>query len=274
MAIPPRKITATERFIRNLNSLSHFPTWREASLLGAELVDLDLEAQALVTRVHAAEADYRERYEELESNGDVHAAEEYIKSLNARVAELTEYPGRYHLASGETIRIDPHTRQAYREGWWFDDDAVAVVSRHGERFHRGGIHPDAEVDPTAQVHPTARIESGAVVGPHTRVGPYVHVGRGAIVDQRCIVQDGAWVGPGCELWSRTWVGPGATVGANSVIGTRTTVGAGADVLQGSQIEPYSRLGTGTTTSTSNRANSYRGFQLAGAIDHLMRLDRD
>lgn len=263
----------TDRFIAKLNSLDHTPTWNEASGMGAELFDFDLERRVLESRIADVRSDYHEHQEQLERQGDIHAAEEYIKYLEHQRDEFVEQPGRYHLSSGEVIQVDPATGQAARSGWWFTNEATVVTTPTGERFHQPGIHPDAKIDPRAHVDPTARVEANAVIGPHARIGAHTHVGRGAMIDAQCVVQEGAWIGPGCELWSRAWVSPGATIGAHSVIGTRTTVGAGARVAQHSQIEPFSRLGARTNTST-NGAKSHRSGQVAGLIDRLMRLDHD
>ncbi|HWL44567.1 MAG TPA: hypothetical protein VNQ73_16625 [Ilumatobacter sp.] len=273
MATPPEQFTGTERFIHRLTTRDDLPTWHDAAALGVELVDFDMERRALTERITNANAYYAEHADQLETQGGVHTAEAYVESLEQRLDLLAGDPGRYHLATGEIIVLTADSRrEAYQSGWWFNDDAVSVTTPNGQRFHHAGVHPDVVVDPTADIDPTARIEAGAVIGAHSRIGPYAHVGRGTMIDTHCIIQDGSWIGPGSELWPRTRVSPGATIGAHSVIGTRTTVGAGAQVAQGSQIEPFSRLGTGTTTA--NRRNGNRGIQIAGAIDQLMRLDRD
>ena len=76
--------------------------------------------------------------------------------------------------------------------------------------------------------------------------------------------------------AHAWVSDGATVEPHCTIGHHATVGAGFRVVQGSPVEPYSRLGAGTTTSsaTPTPTNRNRAPHLANAVENIMRLDRE
>ena len=67
---------------------------------------------------------------------------------------------------------------------------------------------------------------------------------------------------------------GATIDPRSTIGHHATIGAGAHVLQGSQVEPYARVGAGTTAPDTTKQGSQRSVQLANAVENIMRLDHD
>jgi acetyltransferase-like isoleucine patch superfamily enzyme len=77
-----------------------------------------------------------------------------------------------------------------------------------------------------------------------------------------------------ELGQHSWVYGGATVEPQSVLGDHASVGAGSRIVQGCQIEPYSRLGASTATTSSPTNRPPRSAHLANAVENLMRLDRE
>jgi carbonic anhydrase/acetyltransferase-like protein (isoleucine patch superfamily) len=262
-----------QRFIDALNSLDHVPTWHEAAALGIRLVDLSREEVA----IRSALTDLEQTDQDFDAIVDpqlADALEADIADHRARLGQIEARPGRFFLATGEVIQRDGMDDGAYQSGSWFDDRSTLITTPSGARVHRPGIDPTASIDPTAEVHADARVEAGATVGPRVRIGPYAHVGRDAAVGEHAIIRQGAWVGPGSEVWSRSWIGEGATVEPHCVIGHPSSVGAGGRVKQGTEIEPYSRLGAGTTTSTTPRQPRHRSAQLANAIENVMHLDRE
>jgi len=262
-----------QRFIDALNSLDHVPTWHEAAALGIRLVDLSREEVA----IREALTDLEQADQGFDAIIDpqlADALEADIADHRARLEQIEARPGRFLLATGDVIQRDDMNDGAYQSGSWFDDRSTRITTPTGDRVHRPGIDPAASIDPTAEVHPDARVEAGATIGPRARISQYAHVGRDAAVSEHAVIQRGAWVGPGTEVWSRSWIGEGATVEPHCVIGHHSSVGAGGRVQQGAEIEPYSRLGAGTTTSTTPRQPRHHSVHLANAIENVMHLDRE
>lgn len=262
-----------DRFVAALNALDYVPTWAEAATLGVPIVDLSREEFALRTALDDLER-AQTGFDAVVDPAVADAASADIADHRARLEQIEARPGRFFLAAGAVVQRDDLTGEAYRSGWWYDQRTTLVTTPPGERVHRPGIHPDASIDPTTQVDPTARVESGATIGPRARIGGHVHVGRDAAIRANSVVQDGSWIGTNSNLGPHTWVSHGVTIEPHCVIGHHATVGAGSRVTQGCAVEPYSRLGSGTTTSRSPTPHSNRGVQLANAVENLMRLDRE
>jgi carbonic anhydrase/acetyltransferase-like protein (isoleucine patch superfamily) len=265
--------SALTRLTALLEGLDHLPSWAEVAELGIPLVDLSQEEAALRTAI----VDLEQTRDGFDAIGDADLAAATAADLadHRRALERVEArPGRYFLATGETVQHNDTTSAAHHTGWWYDERASRITTPGGERIHRPGIHPDAAIDTTATIDPTARIEAGTTIGPHTRVGRYVHISRDAIIAANTVIQDGTWIGTNTDLAPHTWISHGATIEPRATIGHHTTIGAGSRVAQRCQIEPYSRLGAGATTTTNPTPRSQRGVQIAHAVENLMRLDRE
>jgi carbonic anhydrase/acetyltransferase-like protein (isoleucine patch superfamily) len=273
MADTPTHQTDAQRFIDRLNTLDYLPHWTEAASLGVGLVDLSREELAI--RAALVDLDEASRSFDAVVGRDLAAATDAdLADHSARLAQIEARPGRYYLATGEIVQRDNLTNDAHQAGWWYDGRATLVTTPQGERIHHPGTHPDAAIHPTADIHPMARLEAGATIGPQARVGAHVHLARDVSVGAASVIQDGAWIGTNTQLGPHAWISHGATIEPHSMIGHHVTVGAGSRVSQHAQIEPYSRLGAGTTTSSSPTPRNSRGTHIATAIDNIMRLDRE
>ncbi len=259
------------RFIRQMNKHDAVATWAEAAALGVPTVDLAREEFAArqgladLTATAAAASTNPELLEATRAD---------IATHQARLDQVAERRGRYFLASGATIQRDSPDTDAYQSGWWYDQRATRIETPNGERIHHPGVHPDASIHPTATTDPNARIERGATIGPRTHIAAYAHIGRDTIVGADAVIGPGACIGTGNQLGPHTWVSDGATIEPASTIGHYSTVGAGSRVTYGTEIEPYSRLGTATTTSSTPRNHNQQSNHVAGLVENLMRLDRE
>lgn len=263
----------TQRFVDALNRLDYLPDWPEAAGLGVPLVDLSQEEFAI--REALADLDRADQdFDAIVDPALAEALNEDIADHRRRLEQIEARPGRFFLASGEVIQRDPFNNEAHQSGWWYDSRSVQIATPAGDRVHRPGIHPASSIDPTAKVHRDARVEAGATIGAHARVGAYAHIGRDAALGAHALVQEGAWIGTGTELWPRTWIGEGAMVDPHCTIGHHASVGAGSHVTKTTEIEPYARLGAGTTTSATPTRHGGRGIQIANAVENIMRLDHE
>ncbi|MEO7362994.1 MAG: UDP-3-O-(3-hydroxymyristoyl)glucosamine N-acyltransferase [Gemmatimonadaceae bacterium] len=112
------------------------------------------------------------------------------------------------------------------------DAMVALLAR----FHR----PDPRV---AGVHPTAVVSPLAVIGKDVCVEPF------AVINDRVVLRDRAWVGAHVVVGEETTIGEDARLHPHCVIYPRVEIGARAVVHAGAQI---GREGFGWVTSTGQR----------------------
>ena len=80
---------------------------------------------------------------------------------------------------------------------------------------RGGVSPQAAVDPTARL------------GADVEIHPFARVGAGAEIGAGCTIHSGASVGAGCRVGPGTVIFPNATLYDDTVVGARCIVHAGA-----------------------------------------------
>lgn len=119
---------------------------------------------------------------------------------------------------------------------------------------------------------SGRISPLAFIGEGVELGADVAVGPGAVILGPCVIEDGAWIGPGAQLgappemtdhvqnaaWTGELAHAGVRIGAGAVIREgavihqgsyrETTVGAGAWVLNRAYLAHDVLLGAGSTLS--------------------------
>ena len=269
-------------FVDRLRELSDPPTWQVASTLGAELIHPET-AGSLFHQEHDRIVEQLTELDMIDTTSDSELARRQqnlvddaavrLEYLTGTFASFTD-PTRYHLASGEVVDFnngDPIITAA----------PVAEDTRHVRsgglgRLQIPGIATTAHIHPTATIHPTASIEPDAIIGPHAHLAADVHVGAGSYIEHHARINDGTWVGPGATLRRGCVVGQGAVIGARSDLGATSVVGDGAVLSQGTVLDSHNRVAPRTDVDQSRTGMSptrNRAHHVAGAIHHLMNLDR-
>src|SRR5262249_21718882 len=116
-----------QRFIDRLNTLDHLPSWAEAARLDVPLIDLSQEELAI--RATIADLDEASRNLDAATDADLVVAIDADRAHDcARLEQIETRPGRYFLATGETVQRDDATREAHQTGWWYDQRATLITT--------------------------------------------------------------------------------------------------------------------------------------------------
>jgi mannose-1-phosphate guanylyltransferase len=123
----------------------------------------------------------------------------------------------------------------------------AVADRLGDSFLAvdRSVRSEGRVIPPAVIGAGTQIAAGAELGSLVAIGERVVIGAGAILE-RCVVLDGAQVGPGCVLrdcivgprvriGERTQVIEGAMLGEGVTLGADIVIARGARVFPGMEV---------------------------------------
>lgn len=134
--------------------------------------------------------------------------------------------------------------------------SVGVRVRIFERLAQAGFTCPAVVHPRAVLEPGASLAAGVQVFPLAYVGSEVQVGFGSIVNT------GAIVSHDCRIGAYANISPGAILAGAVQIGDRALVGMGATVNLGVEVGAGARIGNGATVKQDLPEN---GLVRAGAV---------
>jgi mannose-1-phosphate guanylyltransferase len=154
---------------------------------------------------------------------------------------------------GEGYWLDIGTPERYLEGT-FDILEGTVRTAFGERTGGTYLVVEESVDNRGRIIPSALVEQGCVIGDGARVGGRVVLEAGVMIGEnttveRAVVMRGAEIGANCTL-SNCIVGGGVRIGDHthieglSVLGEGVTIGAQNVIANGARIFPGVELPDG------------------------------
>lgn len=136
--------------------------------------------------------------------------------------------------------------ELYRQGIRLAVNAVGGISSIAVRIEIFRRLAQAGFAFPSLVHPRAVIEPGARLGPGAQVFSLAYVGSEAQVGFGTIVNTGAIVSHDCRLGDYVAVSPGAILAGEVEVGSRALVGMGATVNLRVRIGGGARIGNGAT----------------------------
>lgn len=96
--------------------------------------------------------------------------------------------------------------------------AIILRFRPAREARRGGVSPQAVVDPSARIAADVEIHPLATVGPDCEIGPGVTIHSGVRLLAGCRIAAGTTIYPNAVLYENTVVGQRCTIHANAVLG--------------------------------------------------------
>ncbi len=113
------------------------------------------------------------------------------------------------------------------------------------------------IDGSANIHPNALVEDGATIGPNCEIGPFAHVGSDVTLGAGCILKSHAVVAGWTEIGAETTIYPFASVGHApqdlKYAGERTKLEIGTKnrIREGVTLNPGTAGGGGLTKVGDN-----------------------